>query len=192
MSNPPNISFLGPTRVQIPNCVLIDSAVFERPFVKPFAPCHRTVVCRLSCPVCPVSLSVTLVYCGQTVERIKMKLLMEVGLSPGHTGHQLPPRKAARLPPLFGPCLLWPNGRPSQQLLSSCCTTHGRVDILHNGPPPFPLKIAPFQRGIWTPSNAWFLGLTRVRNRNGISIGSAAVFAGLTTVIDRQTTLLGQ
>jgi len=23
-------------------------------------------------------------------------------------------------PPHFGPCLLWPNGRPSQQLLSSC------------------------------------------------------------------------
>jgi len=23
-------------------------------------------------------------------------------------------------PPIFGPCLLWPNGQPSQQLLSSC------------------------------------------------------------------------
>ena len=28
------------------------------------------------------------------------------------------PPTAAR--PTFGPCLLWPNGRPSQQLLSSC------------------------------------------------------------------------
>jgi len=27
---------------------------------------------------------------------------------------------AAPRSPLFGPCLLWPNGRPSQQLLSSC------------------------------------------------------------------------
>jgi len=29
--------------------------------------------------------------------------------------------KGAQQPPsLFGPCLSWPNGRPSQQLLSSC------------------------------------------------------------------------
>jgi len=41
------------------------------------------------------------------------------------------------------------------------------------------------------PSNTWFLRLTRVLNPNGISIG-AAVFAGLTSVTDRQTTLLGR
>jgi len=35
----------------------------------------------LSCPVC---LSVTLVYCGQTVGWIKMKLGMQVAVSPGH------------------------------------------------------------------------------------------------------------
>jgi len=35
------------------------------------------------CPVCHV-LSVTFVYCGQTVGRIKMKLGMQVGLGPGH------------------------------------------------------------------------------------------------------------
>jgi len=34
--------------------------------------------------VCPVCLSLTLVYCGQTVGRIKMKLGMQVGLDPGH------------------------------------------------------------------------------------------------------------
>jgi len=39
--------------------------------------CYRTVVC-------PVCLSVTLVYCGQTVGWIKMKLGMVVGLDPGH------------------------------------------------------------------------------------------------------------
>ena len=33
--------------------------------------------------VCPV-MSVTLMYCGQTVGRIKMKLGKEVGLAPGH------------------------------------------------------------------------------------------------------------
>jgi len=37
------------------------------------------------CPVCPVScLSVTLVYCGQTIGWIKMPLGMEVGLGPGN------------------------------------------------------------------------------------------------------------
>ena len=51
-------------------------SVSGRPFVKRFALCYRTVVC-------PV-LSVTLVYCGQTVEQIKMKLGTQVGLGPGH------------------------------------------------------------------------------------------------------------
>jgi len=39
-------------------------------------------------------------------------------------------------------------------------------------------------RGIWTPSNAWYPGPTRVVNPNGISIRSA-VFARLTSVTDR-------
>ena len=47
--------------------------VFGRPFVK------RFVLCYDRYPV----LSVTLVYCSQTVGRIKMKLGMEVGLGPG-------------------------------------------------------------------------------------------------------------
>ena len=36
----------------------------------------------LSCRVC---LSVTLVYCGQTVGRIKVKLGVQAGFGPGHT-----------------------------------------------------------------------------------------------------------
>ena len=48
-----------------------------------------------------------------------------------------------------------------------------------------PLKIA-LLMGFWTPFNTWFLGPTQVLNPNGVSIGSA-VFAGLTTVTDRQT-----
>jgi len=41
-------------------------------------------LCKTSfCPVLSV-LSVTLVYCGQTVGQIKMKLGLEVGLGPGH------------------------------------------------------------------------------------------------------------
>jgi len=46
--------------------------------------------------VCPV-LSVTLVYCGQTIGRIKMKLDTQVGLGPGHTVTQVrfPHRRTA-------------------------------------------------------------------------------------------------
>jgi len=51
---------------------------------------------------------------------------------------------------------------------------------------PFPLKIVPSYGGIWTPSNTWFLGPTRVINPNGILIG-AAVFAWLTSMTDGLT-----
>ena len=76
----------------------------------------------LSCPV----LSATLVYCGQRVGWIRMPLGTDVGFGHGHItldGDQLSPRKGAQQPPLFVPCVLWPNGRPmrpSQLLLSSC------------------------------------------------------------------------
>ena len=54
----------------------------------------------------------TLVYCDQTVGWIKMKLGVEVGLSPGHI---VLDRDSAPLPkgaqsPIFGRCPLWPNG----------------------------------------------------------------------------------
>jgi len=52
-------------------------SIFGRPFVKRFALYYRSVAC-LSV------LSVTLVYCGQTVARIQMKLGTQVGLGPGH------------------------------------------------------------------------------------------------------------
>jgi len=48
-----------------------------------------------------------------------MPLGTEVGLGPGDIlldGDPAPP--AAQQPPLFGPCLLWRNGRPSQ---NQCC-----------------------------------------------------------------------
>jgi len=51
-------------------------SVIGRPFVKRFALCYRTVVLSV--------LSVTLVYCGQTVERIKMKLGTQEDFGPGH------------------------------------------------------------------------------------------------------------
>jgi len=55
-------------------------------------------------------LSVTLVYCGQTVGWIKMKLSTEVGLGRDHTvfdGDPAPlPVTGHSFPPIFGPCLL--------------------------------------------------------------------------------------
>jgi len=85
-------------------------------------------VCLSVCLSCPVCLCVTLVYCGQTVGWIKMKLGTQVGLGPSHIvfdGEPAPPRKergtAAPTFELTGagfayvriirsPRLLWPNG----------------------------------------------------------------------------------
>jgi len=90
--------------------------LFGRPFVKRFALCYRSVVC----PVCLSVLSVTLVYCGQIVARIKMKLRMQVGLGPGHLvldGDPAPhPQRGTAGPPIFGPCLLRPNGCMDQHV----------------------------------------------------------------------------
>ena len=77
--------------------------VFGRPFVKRFALYYRTVVC----------LVVALVYCGQIVGWITMKLGMEVGLCPGHIlldGDPAPPASSGHNPrPISGPYLLWPS-----------------------------------------------------------------------------------
>ena len=52
------------------------------------------------------------VFCGQTAGWIKMPLGREVGLSPGDIvlDGDLAHSKRGTAPPLFGPCLLWPNG----------------------------------------------------------------------------------
>ena len=128
--------------------------VFGRPFVNG-SPSPIGLLSVLSC------LFVTLVYCRQTVGRIKIKLGMQVGLSTGNIvldgelGTHLPPQRGTTLqftaylrcgqtagwikmplgvevglgpsdfmldgdsapkkgghspPPIFGPCLVWPNG----------------------------------------------------------------------------------
>ena len=62
-------------------------------------------------------LSVTLVYCGQTVRWIKMKLGMEVGLGPGHIvldGDPAPPKRSAA--PNFRPMSV-----PAKRLDGSRC-----------------------------------------------------------------------
>jgi len=90
---------------------------FWATFVKQLPPCYQTVVC-------PVYLSLTLVYCGEMVEWIRMPLGMEVGLGPGHIvlngelGPGSPLKKGGRAQPspLFGPCLLWPNGWMDQDV----------------------------------------------------------------------------
>jgi len=51
-------------------------------------------------------------YCGQMAGWIKMPLGMGVGLIPGVIvldGDRALPKKG-HSPPIFGPCLLWPNG----------------------------------------------------------------------------------
>ena len=64
------------------------------------------------------------VYCGQKAGWIKMPFGTEVGLGPGHIVLDMdpaPPPKDAQQnspPRLFSPCLLWPTGRPCQQLTS--------------------------------------------------------------------------
>ena len=74
-------------------------------------------------------------YCGQTVGWIKMLLGLEVGLGPGHIVLDVdPPIPQREQPPIFGPCLLWPNawmdqdatwygGKPRPRRL---CVTWGR------------------------------------------------------------------
>jgi len=82
------------------------SLIFGRTFVKWFTVCYQTV--------CLSVLSVMLVYCGQTVGWIKMKLGRAVSLGLGHIvldgDPALPLEKGHSLPPIFGPCLFWPNG----------------------------------------------------------------------------------
>jgi len=75
------------------------------------------------------------VCCGQTAGWIKMPLGTEVDLGPGHIvkwGPSSPTeRGTATSPPFFGPCLLWPNGGPSQQH----CSSHS-IPMPYNEPLP--------------------------------------------------------
>ena len=63
------------------------------------------------------------VYCGQSARRMMGQYATWYESRPRPRPHcvrkKLPPKGAQ--PPIFGSCLLWPNGRPSQLLLSACC-----------------------------------------------------------------------
>jgi len=90
-----------------------------------------------------------------------------------------------------------PTAHPSPQpkrhpyRFSRLCIDDRSVPLLYNETPILTQKFARSHGGIWTPSNTWFPAPTEALNRNGSSIG-AAVFARLTSVTDRQTTLLGR
>jgi len=93
------------------NCVVL--VTFGRPL--------QVTVRRMVWDRCPLCLSVCNVgvlwpngWMGQDA------FGTEVGLGPGDILLDEDPKRAQQLPTLFGACLLWPNGRPSQQLLSSC------------------------------------------------------------------------
>ena len=103
-------------KVKVLSCIISRSrsqmilSIFGRPFVKRFALCYRTVVlsvCLSVCLDCLSCLSVTLVYCGQTVGWIKVPLGAEVGLGPRNNvsdGDAAPPRKGAQqILPTFRP-----------------------------------------------------------------------------------------
>ena len=79
-----------------------DSIIFGRPLVKRFTLCYQTVVCLSVSPL-------LLVYCGQTVGMIKMKLGTQVGIGLGHTvldGDPCHHPQKGPSPPMFGPYLL--------------------------------------------------------------------------------------
>jgi len=80
-------------------------------------------VCKTVRPMlsvrCLSVLSVTLVYCGQTVGRIKMKLGTQVGLGPVHIvldGDPAPLLQRGTAPPIFGPYLLRPSACMDQDV----------------------------------------------------------------------------
>ena len=72
---------------------------------------------------CLSCLSATLVYCGQTVGWIKMKLGMEVGLGPGHT---MLDRDTAPLPKGAQSPNFWPMSAVAKRLDGLRCHLIGR------------------------------------------------------------------
>jgi len=87
-------------------------------------------------------LSVTLVYCGQTVGLIKMKLGMQVGLGSGHIvldGDPPPPPKGHSRA-IFGPYLLWPNGWMDQDGTWHLGSPRSREFVLDGYPAPSPKR----------------------------------------------------
>jgi len=94
------------------------------------------------CCVCPVCLSVTLVYCGHMVRWIRIPLGTEVGLSPRDIvldgKPNSPHGKGHSSPPLFSPCLFrpmfivakWlPIPATAELLLFNCLSVVGSLQV---------------------------------------------------------------
>jgi len=106
---------------------------------------------------CPVCLSVTLVHCGQTVGRIKMKLGMQIGLGPDHIvldGDPAPLPKGAQIP-TFGPYQLWPNGCMDQDVTWYGARPRPRRLCVRWGPSPPSSKGAALPSPIFVPFLLW-------------------------------------
>jgi len=141
---------LWPTRVLNPNGISIGSAVFGRPFrvsyrtVVRLSPTFAVYGRKLLHPYKPWPMSIAvkrLVGSGcRLVRRYRPRprrhCVRWVLSSPTERG-------TAAVPPLFGPCLVWPKGRLSQQLLSSC-TAHGRASVYFTMGRPFAPQNCPF------------------------------------------------
>jgi len=89
-------------------------------------------------------LSVTLVYCNQTVGWIKMKLGMEVGLGPGHIvlDGDLASLHIWGTSPNFSQCLLWPNGWMDQDATWYGGRPRPRPHCVRWGPSPSPKRMS--------------------------------------------------
>jgi len=80
--------------------------------------------------------------------------------------------------------VLWVHPIHQPDLFTGFCTAHHRVTIYFAIYFPLKIDFSGWESG--PPFNTRFFGPAIVLNPNAISIGSA-VFAGLTTVTDRQT-----
>ena len=92
---------------------------FGRLFVKRFALCYQTVVCLSVCPVCNVGV----LWPNGWMDQDKTWLAGRPCPWPHRAVRWEPsstPQRGIAPPPIFGPCLLWPDGRPSQLLLRTC------------------------------------------------------------------------
>ena len=101
-----------------PPCVAdVDILFFLNGFWATICKMVRPMLLDRCLSVCLSVLSVTLVYCGQTVGRIRVKVGMLVGLGPGHIvldGDRGPLLHRGTAPQIFSPYLLWPNGSMDQ------------------------------------------------------------------------------
>jgi len=110
-------------------------------------------------------------YCGQSAGCIKVPLDMKVGLSQGKfvlDGDPPPPKKGAA-PPIFGPCLLLPNGCMDQDATWYGGRHRPRQHCVRRGPssasPKRGQSPTPFSAHVYCGQTAdgsrWYLAWTR-------------------------------